>query len=236
MKVLFSNRLKESAITGLYQNDNYPVENLYHMFLYKKYKSTTYVDTITITFDDNETIDAIFYGYSNVSAMEVKLYNSVNTLLATKTIDCTYSSGSLFFTAIPLVRKAIVAVSCPVTEDLYIGGMAFGQAVTFPDPIASFAKNPLDNSEKEISTAGQVSYIYTKPLVRYSLSFTGLERDDYNASIFNNFLLVGKGNIWVDITEDNHIAYQPLYCTSEMVESPERNNDISFKVNLLEAR
>ena len=236
MKVLFDNRLKESTITGLYQNDNFPVENLDHMFLYKKYKSTTYVDTITITFDDVETINSIFYGYSNVATMEVKLYNSSNTLLATKTVDCTYSSSSLFFTAIPLVRKLVVTVSCPVTDDFYMGGFAAGNSVTFPDPLAVFEKQLVDKSIKESSIAGQVSYNAIKPLVSYSLAYRGVQREDYHTDIVDQFLIAGSGHIWVDITEDNHAMYQPLYCTSGMAESPARDYEVSFNINLLEAR
>lgn len=236
MKILFDNRVKESTLSATNQNDNYPAENVIHQFLQKKFKSLTYSSVVTISFDDEENINSLFYGYSNMSACSAALYNSSNVLLDTVSVDCTYETGSVFFDTVESVRKIVLTVTCPVTSDLYIGGIAAGLSVDFPKPTASFEKTLTDNSSKETSTHGQVAYSRIKPLVGYALEYSAVERETFHQDVIDNFTKSGIGHIWVDITEENHSLYQPLYCTSNAVESPSRDYIVSFSINLLEAR
>lgn len=235
MKVLFNNLVKDATITALSENANYPAENLASQFLKLKYKSTGINDTITVTFDDSVSASCFFYSYTNASSMTVKLYSSSSVLLDTITVDCTYSSGAEYFTQYNNVRWFTIEAACPATEDLYIGGIALGLATDFPYPNGTFAKQISDNSSSDSSTDGQTSNQYIEPLTGYVLQFEGVERTTYH-TLFELFKQVGSGHIWIDIAEDNHLVYQPLYCTTKLIESPSREETISFKVTFLEAR
>lgn len=235
MKVLFNNLVKDATITALSENANYPAENLASQFLKLKYKSTGIDDTITVTFDDSVTADCFFYSYTNATSMTIKLYSSGSVLLDTITVDCTYSSGSEYFTSQNSVRWFTIEAACPATEDLYIGGIGFGVSTDFPYPTANFAKQIIDNSESDTSTDGQVANQYIEPLTSYTMSFYGVERSEYH-SIFSLFKSVGSGHIWIDIAESNHAVYQPLYCITKTLENPSRDETISFKCTFMEAR
>lgn len=236
MKVLFLNELKDATITALAPNANYPASNLNHVFAKLKYKGVGYSDTITATLTDNVTANCFFYTYTNAESMTVRVYSGSSVLLETLTVDCSYSSGAEFFDSHTDVRWIEIDVASSVAEDVYLGGIAIGDALDFPLPNATFDKQLDDNSNKTESTDGQVSHAYIEPLTGYSLQFTNVNRSDYH-EIIERFKTVGAGHIWVDITEENHAVYQPLYCTSNLVESPAREKkQVNFKLSLTEAR
>lgn len=235
MKVLFTNHILDATIAADTPNTNYPASNIQSQFLEKKFKSAGRSDVITITLPDTASGNCFWYGYSNVDYMQVAFYSSSSMLVGSQTLNCTYSSGSIFFTSLPNVRTIVVTAQSPANEDLYIGGLGFGTAFDFPYPSASFAREIFSNETKETSDYGQTSVRYIKPLDRYSLQFLGVQRSEYH-DIISAFKDIGSGHLWLDISEDNHAAYQPLYCTSKMIESPSRDETISFKITFTEAR
>ena len=236
MKVLVVNELTEATITALAPKANYPASNLNNVFAKLKYKGVGYSDTIKATLPDNVTANCFFYTYTNAESMEVRVYSNESVLLETVTVDCTYNSGAEFFTSHDNVRWIEIDIAAPVSEDVYLGGIALGEALTFPNPLSNFDKELSDNSNKTDSLDGQVSHGYIKPLESYQLQFTNVKRDDYH-EIIEQFKKIGTGHIWVDITEDNHAVYQPLYCVSSMADSPARDKTlVSFKLKITEAR
>lgn len=236
MKILFDNEIKDATLTALTPNANYPASNLAHVFAKLKYKGAGYDDTITATFDDNVSANCFFYTFTNATSMEVRLYSNASVLLDTITVDCTYDSGAEYFEAQTTVRWIEIDIASPVSEDVYLGGIALGMASTFPFPLANFDKDLVDNSAKTSSADGQTSYLHIKPLKKYALQFTNVKRTDYHPLI-TSFEEVGGGHIWADITEENHAVYQPLYCTSDLMESPTRDKtNVNFKLTLTEAR
>lgn len=236
MKVIFRNEIKNATITALAPNANYPASNLSHVFAKLKYKGVGYSDTITATFPDNVSASGFAFTYSNAESMNVKLFSNESVLLDTITVDCTYESGAEYFDQFDNVRWIEIEAAAPVSEDLYIGGIALGVAVDFPLPSSTFDKALKDNSNKSESADGQTAHGYIKPLLEYSLNFTNVKRSDYQ-ELIDSFISVGSGHIWVDITEENHAVYQPLYCTSNMMESPARERtNVNFKLKLTEAR
>lgn len=241
MIFLFENKLLDSSVSSLYANTNYPASNLLSPFLYKKYKATTFSDTIRVVLPKNKSVDCFFYGYSNASSMTIRLYDNTSALLLTKTVDCAgntkiLKSGSVYFDKIT-VRIIEIDASCIVTEDLYIGGIAIGEGVYDVLPSATFAKSFSEKSTKSASDYGQVSYQYIPSLLVYTLSYQAVIRDIYHG-IIDKFYPVGSGFIWIDITEDNHNVYQPMYCTTDFISSAERteNERITFNIKFLEAR
>lgn len=236
MKALFVNEIKDATITALAPNANYPASNLSHIFAKVKYKGAGYSDTITATLPDNISASCFFYTYTNASSMTVRVYSGSSVLLETLTVDCTYDSGAEYFTLHTDVRWIEIDIASPVSEDVYLGSIGLGVATTMPYPSSKFDVSLQDNSGKSDSSDGQISYLYIKPLRGYELNFTGVPRATYH-SIVGLFEAVGSGHIWIDITEDNHAMYKPLYCTTNLIEGASRqDNGVSFKITALEAR
>ena len=167
--------------------------------------------------------------------MTVEVYSSAGILVKTFSVDCSHPSGAEFFEVIENARTIKIYPTCVAYEDLYIGGVAIGMAVDFPKPVAVFDVDMDTKAKSDTSSDGQTSVQYIEPLDAYSLRFRGVPRD-YFHEIRQGFKSVGTGHIWVDITEKNHLVYQPLYCTSKMIENPTRDRFVSFGLTLTEAR
>ena len=237
MRVIFQNEIKKATITALAPNANYPASNLSHVFLKLKYKGLGFSDTITATLPDNVSASGFMYSYSNAKSMTVRVYSNASELLETLTVDCSYSSGSAFFTRHDNVRWIEIDAAAPVSEDLYIGGICLGIAKIFPEPINTFDTQLVDNTEPTTSADFQTSSAYIKPGKTFVLSFRDLDRDEVYHPIVEDFEGVGRGQIWVDITEENHDVWQPLYCTTNLIEDPSRDSyKCAFTLKLTEAR
>jgi len=235
LKGLLKNEIKNATLVAATENVNYPATNLIHQFLKLKYKCLGIYDSITVTFPNNIIMDCFFYGYSNASSMVVELFSNTSVLLDTITIDCTYSSGSKFFTKYTNVRKIIVYATSIATEDLYIGGIACGESTIFPMPVSDFDKTYSSNSKSDSSTDGQIAYQYINPIIKYPLKFKGVLATSYRI-IAEKILDNTDGHFWIDITEDLHSMYQPLYCTIKINEVPRSRNKVSFSLDVTEAK
>jgi hypothetical protein len=234
MKILFENKAVGSTITSDNENANYPAQNLDHVFQRVKYKSNTFEDEIVLMLDEDASVNSFWYGFSNATDMTVKLYSSSSVLLDTITVDCTETSGAEFFTA-QTIRWIEIVVSCEVTEDLYIGGVAIGLSKDVPAPLATFEKSTESSSSKGRSAEGQVSFQYTEPLLKFNLNFDAVGRSEY-WEFFQDMYEVDGGHIWIDITPDSHDVYPPIYCTTETIQSPARDDSVSYRVTFTEAR
>ena len=234
MRALFDNKVLDATLSSLYGNVDFPASNIKSPFLNMKFKSMGINDTVRALFPANITADCFFYGYTNAESMTVRIYSHESVLLDTISVDCTYQTGSAFFTKRSGIRWIDVEATSPATEDLYIGGFAFGESVLFPDPIATFEKDVNDKSNLDSNDAGQVSYQYIRPLLQYRLNFKYTEID-HGEDIFNKYLEIGGGLKWIDITENNHERYRPIYCTTEM-NKPTRDRTVDFSMYIKEAR
>lgn len=237
MRILFNNEVKNATITALTPNSNYSAPNLQSQFLRLKYKSLGISDTITVQFADNISANSFFYGYSNAVSMTIKIYSNASVLLETVAVDCTHDNGSAFFTRHDNVRYFTIEATSIATEDLYIGGIGFGISIDFPKPTATFDISLIDKAGKSNSGEGQTSYRYIEPIKKYDLSFEKVKRIPTFHDIVELFRDVGSGHIWIDITEQDHSVYKPMYCTTELYDKPNSEMHlVSFSINFTEAR
>ena len=61
MKILFDNILEDSTLSATNESLNYPVANLGHPFLEKRFQSTTTTSTITADWTTDQCISCFFY-------------------------------------------------------------------------------------------------------------------------------------------------------------------------------
>jgi hypothetical protein len=236
MKVLFKNRLAGATFSSLNENTSFPLTSMLHQFLRYKYKATTFTDQIEITLPDNVSANSFWFGFSNAIEMTVRIYSNALALLETINVDCSQDNGAEYFPTHDDVRVIQIDATASVENDLQIGGIAIGFAEDLPLPTASFARLLVSNSENDQTESGQVASHYIEPITQYDLSYAGVLREYYD-ELINQFVLVGNGHVWCDITEENHALHKPLYCVTNLVESPTRNDGrCTFKITFLEAR
>lgn len=88
MKILFKDIIHQATITSINGSESYSVQNLASRYLRKRYQATGTADTITLAYDEDVTIDSLFWGYTNIETMLVKFYDDMDNL-----VELVYFSG-----------------------------------------------------------------------------------------------------------------------------------------------
>lgn len=214
MRVLFNNLIYDATLTSTYADGSYPVTNLIASAVKKIYKSTEVADQITITFDETQTIDSCFVGYTNATSITLLLYNSSDALLYTQAID-TDKLGKVFT---PIDNVSYAVVNFVSTETLYIGTVGLGKSYTMPDPDNGIVTKPIDYSTREFSTGGQL-YINRVPIRKtFDTTISNILVDDYN-EIFALWANL-EHPVWVDVYEETSGIINPIFADVVMGEDP----------------
>ncbi len=210
MRVLFDNLVVGATITTDEPNDNYPVTNLAHPFLRRKYQSVATPATITVTFADDSTVDCLFYGWHNLTSLIMRLYSSGDVLLDTITVSSPESGiGSEFFTAVASVAYAKVEIAGTIP---YLGGLGIGQHYELPRPLADFEEGLEDRGTVVVSGAGQAQQLYVEPLKVRTYTIAGMDRDT-REEIDALMSAAGVGRpLWLDAFHLDHDYEPPMYC------------------------
>jgi len=121
-----------------------------------------------------------------------------------------YDPVSWFFGSNITFRKVEITLENSDSENLYLGGLAFGLADTFPDPVQDISPGLSDASISSIADAGQTQSMYYEPMRTFSLNFNVNHAE---MLIMRNWYIgLGKGVIlWADISEKNHDFFTPIY-------------------------
>jgi hypothetical protein len=238
LKILITDLVETATITADNPNVNYPAVNLASHFVGKKFKSLSYTDSVKILFDDEVSLDCLYYVYSNAEAMVARFYNSATELLDTLIIDCAgrtrnMKSGAEHFTKIDNVRWIEIDADAPVDEDLYIGKILTGlERSALPAPDFPGYETL---AEKKVSQGGQVSEQNVRPLISMSLRFELFELGDYKGTM-DETASTGRTFCAVDFTPDTHDKVEPMYATMK-IGTPKRDGDlITMTIDFKEAR
>ena len=248
MKILFTNLLDTATLTAGGSSVNYPLANLQHPFLKRKFQQLVALsggvmsdaDALTLTWTTDQTIDFIAAGYTNATTLTLKLYDSADTLLDTQVFTSPGLGKS--FTAVTGVRKAKVLMDngtgdSPMT--LYLGGLGIGQGYAMPDPFHDWKDELLDNSFGEITIDGQVSAQYIEPLRVLRFSFITADRTIF-AYILAQVKALGKYTpLWILPFSDALATVPAMYATIPGGVENQDRDDIyryTFDLTLQEAR
>jgi hypothetical protein len=233
MKILFDNALEDATLTALYASPNYPVANLSHRILKKRFQSILNSDTITMSWAAAVVVNSIYVGYTNATAFVLRLYNASSTLLAT--ISFTPSDMAKHFAAVSGVRSAQLDISNSLTS-VYLGGVGIGEDYTMPDPRNDWGDGFVDKSKKEVSADGQVFGDRIEPLRMIPLNFFSAEH-----ALYREIRDLVKPNnrivpLWVDVFESWHEEMLPMYGTLDLGDPKKRDKKIDFSIAIQEAR
>jgi hypothetical protein len=261
MRILFDNLIFTATLSAGGTSINYPLSNLVHSFLVKKFQQTvdgtpivTYEDTpityegedvtfrgmddndaLTLTWDNDKIIDFIGIGYSNALYFTLRLYNSSDEIMFTK--EFTSDEMGAIFTPVSGVRKAKIFLdddTDPMT--VYVGKVGIGKTYTMPDPINDWDSEITDNSFGTTGTDGQIQGQYIEPYEAYTFNFaidTLAQKNAIKALVKN----LGKMTpAFVIPFEGKMDVIQPLYATIAYSSPSKEDNVYRFTLTITEAR
>ena len=224
MKILFDNKILDATLSANNASANYPVDNLIHRFLKKRYQHTAAsFDTVTVTFSALTDIDYFFAGYTNSTQLVVRLYDSTPTLLKTDTITTGLCDGVVSIKYDQTYSVETIEIDIYGGSGTYLGGIAAGVVENFKDPTSPWEEPYLDNTRRNSSDSGQVSRNQIKPLRVNNWIFRELTRDEANDKE-ELYLDYSVGAIvWIDPFEDDNTFMEPYYATIQ--DAPRTNKN-----------
>jgi len=186
MKILFTNLLDTATLSAGGTSVNYPLANLKHPFLKKKFQQTVAIsggsisdaDALTLTWTTDQVIDFVAVGFTNAKTLTLKLYNSANTLISSQVF--TYPALGKSFPAISGVRKVKLLMHNGTSDNpmtLYLGSLGIGLGYAMPNPRYDWENGLKDNSFGVTTIDGQVSGQYVEPLRSLRFSFVTHDQD-----------------------------------------------------------
>ena len=215
MRFLYDNLIKYGEISATNSDTSFPISNVTHKFLMKKFQTLTGFTTseITITLNDVSDINCIALGFHNAQAATYELRNSSSTLLSSGSLNTTYSTDMTHFATVSNVKTIIIDIDAGSSAtEAYIGGISVGKSLVFElinqNPPMSLPSNDKSNQTE----GGQVTGKKTKRLRGYQVPFDVISNSQYN-EIQEHFNLNGSVYpVYLDIFEESHDFIQPLYC------------------------
>ncbi len=258
MRILFENLAKTATLSAGGTSINYPLSNLVHPFLKRKFQQTvtggvilysgspiTYLgtglssldsnwmpiaDALSMAWDADQTIDTVFVGYSNATLFELWLYDSGGAVLSV--IYFTNAEMGSVFTPVAGVRSAKLLLD-PDTHTnpttVYLGGVGIGLSYSMPDPLADWAPLDMDNSFGSESMDGQVLGQYVEPLRKLPCNFFAEDFETYD-EIRALVKAAGKYTpLWIALFEGDLPTFLPMYCTiKDGIESPRKDGRLFY--------
>lgn len=223
MRILFSDILADCVVSAANTDTNFPVSNLGHPFLRRRWQSTQTSDTITIESAIATDINSIYIDYTNATDIEITFYGFDIVGYGADTIG--FSAGEEVGlespdagTPIPITNnvwhgsttfsKIEIAVSADSPDVVYVGKVALGMDYALPSPSSFWPETYEDKSIISISDAGQVLQEFVEPLRVWEFEFPTLNRDDTRA-LQAEYRATGIGKpIFVDPdTDDLPVMY-----------------------------
>jgi len=210
VRLLIDDLVRDATLSTDVSSANYPVTNVQHRFLKRRYQPSDTDATITVTFDAVSSVDCFFYSYHNLTAIAVRLYNSGDSLLHTETISSPESgAGAVYFTSVASVAYAEVDITSGASA--YIGGIGLGEYLDIGRPLADFRERLIDNAAVSVSPAGQTQQVYVEPFGGDSYTVPNMSRDTL-FDLREAVAAVGRANgMWIDPFYLNHSYRLPFY-------------------------
>ena len=155
MRVLLDDIIPLALITATSQSVNYPVINLIHPFLKKRYQNTTGGATLLFNFTIPQPVNCFFIGYNNIDTLQIK----INGVIVVTQSDVNPDIGILYLDS--TYSATLIEISF---FGFYIGKISAGVYTQFPDLVAQYDTGQVDNSSFFESPDGQTLVNEIEPL------------------------------------------------------------------------
>lgn len=202
MRILFNELFENATVLATNESLNYPVTNITHPFLQKRFQSTTTSSVITATWTTDQCMSCFFYGFHYLTSLTVVYKNSAGGTLLTLNITDPQDIGVEYFTELTTVRSVVITMN-----GTYIGKIGGGCCYTMPDVSAAYESGNNDNSSSSSSPHGQRLVNNIPKLRQLSYSFRELTQELKNEI---DALYTPK-SIFFDLYEGNRDKEPPIY-------------------------
>jgi hypothetical protein len=246
MLILFNDILADCVVSANNTDPNFPIANLAHPFLRRRWQSTATSDVITIEAQTATDINSIFIGFTNSASITLTPYGFDIVGYDGDTIG--YDGDSIGLNshdagvAVPItdyvwhgdttISKVEIAVAASAA--VYVGKIALGLASVLPSPESFWDETFEDLSIISTSEAGQTLQEYVQPLRVWGFAFPTLNRTDTRA-LQEEYIATGNGKpIFIDPDTDDLPA---LYCRlSNPMNTSKNKRQYRTTMNFTEAR
>lgn len=235
MRILFDNCLLDSVMTATASSINYPIENVTHRFMKKRFQSLLSNSTITCIFNSIKEINCIFYGYHTLNSFNFTLYDSSNNVLYSGSDSKLLDIGIIYFNKISGVKK--IVITCTAPANLFIGVLWAGVYDQMSLPLNNIETNIDDNTVIKSSPDFQFSQLYNESGIEYIVTIPALTNDQKN---YLNSVYIKKGRgapLFIDFFEDARELQEPKYVVfSDKINMVRKGVEYEATFKLKEAR
>lgn len=207
MKLAYENALVNATLTDANENANYPLENLYHKWKRRVYKSTASSTSITATLEFTQDITCIGLAYHNLTSCRAKFYDTVNGYRGDVYLDVSEDIDMQYvdFKNVEWIVFEVVGVS-----PIYIGSLFAGESISFSK--SAEQDMPLNSSDVVTSSSDQQASGRQGSTFRSgSISIpllTSSERKSLEDVFKDRGLILP---FYLDLWDDSHEHFLPLY-------------------------
>jgi hypothetical protein len=207
MKLAYDNALVTATLSEPNENANYPLENLFHKWKRRVYKSTATTTTITAVLDHTQDITCIGIAYHNLTSCSVKFYNALDALLDTWTVDVSEDIDMVYGDAQEVAKIEFLVESI---VPIYIGSLFAGESLSFSksaDQDMPLNSSDVVTSSSDQQASGRQGTVYRSGNVSIPL-LTSTERKSLESAFLDRGLILP---LYLDLWDNSHADFLPLY-------------------------
>lgn len=237
MRVLTRNLLEEAdSLTMTNPNADYPIEQIYSNMLEERLQASDITTTITAIYTNDQIVDAVYFGYHNVSSFVVTLKDSGDSII--ESIEQTYPSqrSKIYFSVQRTNVRKIEIILTNAATDVFVGGVTIGaytQLYNIGKPINIRYKS---TSAFEQTDGGQILHRTGRRFANFDILMNKVTEEQHdNFMTAYDYVLTGK-TFWLDRHEDL-ITRLPIFGIFDTeIATSEHNEFIDISTSFLEGR
>jgi len=210
MRIMTRNIVEENSSIVMTNPDvNHPVGNVYSNMLEEYAASSIATSLITITFLSNKIANSIFFGYHNLTDVDIVFKNSIGGTIGT--VNLTYPELNMkhYMDELDTIRSIEITIETGEAV-AFLGNFACGVYTQLGNVVKPRRINYIDSTDFEQTTGGQSLYNLGTMLQSFDVGLTK-NTDSQLVAFISAYMYVRKGKgFWLDRYEDI-LLRSPLY-------------------------
>jgi len=226
MRIMTRNIIEENSSISMTNADpNHPVERLYSNMLTEYAAPSGAISLITIAFAEDKIANSIFFGYHNLTDVDIVFKNSIGGTIGTVNLNYPELNMKYYMTELDTIRS--IEITIETGEAIaFLGNFACGVYTQLGNVAKPRRVEYLDSTEFEQTTGGQSLYNLGTLVQSFNITLTKNTDTQLNAFIAA-YMYVRKGKgYWLDRYEDI-VLRSPAYGIFSSNFSTEEVNDLT---------
>lgn len=238
MRVLFVDHARGATISSDNETASYPASNIADVFLDTLYISTLMYDTVTVLFDEDKSINSLFFAGCNATSLDIEVRDVSDVVLYSATVAIGRELETHYFTQVDGARKVIISGDVTgYASNIKIKGFGCGVADRFLDVTSQLTPSVQNDTSFTRSRTGQVLRNASPTFRGFAFTLPAMGTTDYKALSEKLKTLGIHWPTYWDIAEDTDDFEDPMYAEIPDVWSVVRNGrDWTVTIPVLECR